>query len=85
MTDCVSSVIAILLGVLGLSVDDASAAFIRFCEEVSLGQDLDPHLRSAKLIAATKVLLQGIGVPEESKLQEDLHRGEGCKVYVNRL
>jgi hypothetical protein len=44
MTEYDCSVIAILLGVLGLSLDNTSAAFVRFCEEVSLGQDLDPNL-----------------------------------------
>jgi hypothetical protein len=77
-----SSVIAILLGKLGLSVDDPIDAFLQLCEAFSLGEELDPHLRSEKLVSATKVLLQRIGVSEEAKLCGDLNRGEGCKVYV---
>jgi hypothetical protein len=75
-------VIAILLGVLGLSVDDTVDAFLRLCKKISLGDELDPHLRSERLVSATKVLLQRIGVSEESKLRGDLTRGGGCKVYV---
>ena len=74
--------IAILLGVLGLSVDDTVDAFLRFCKEISLGDELDPHLRSERLVSATKTLLQKIGVSEESKLLGDLTLGEGCKVYA---
>jgi hypothetical protein len=75
-------VIAILLGVLGLSVDDTVEAFLRISKEISLGDELDPHLRSERLVSATKILLQKIGVSEESKLLGDLTLGEGCKVYV---
>jgi hypothetical protein len=75
-------VIAILLGVLGLSVDDTVDAFLRLCKEMSLGDELDPHLRSERLESATETLLQKIGVSEESRLLGDLTLGEGCKVYV---
>jgi len=78
-------VIAILLGVLGLSVDDTFDTFLRLCKEISLGDELDPHLRSERLVSATNRLLQKISVSEESKLFGDLTRGEGCKVYAMPL
>jgi hypothetical protein len=78
-------VIAILLGALGLPVDDTVDVFLRLCKEISLGDELDPHLRSERLESATKILLQKIGVSEKSKLLEDLKLGEGCKVYVMPL
>jgi hypothetical protein len=78
-------VIAILLGVLGLPVDDTVDAFLRLCKEISLGDELDSHLRSERLESATRTLLQKIGISEESRLLGDLTLGEGCKVYAMPL
>jgi hypothetical protein len=55
-------------------------AFLRICEEISLGEDLNPDLRSERLVSAAKVLLEGIGVAEDARF-DGLSRGEGCKVY----
>ncbi len=76
------SIIAILLGVLGLSIDETSAAFLRLCNEVALGEKMSPTERSEKLVVATKALLQEFNIPEETRLRGELNRGEGCKVYV---
>jgi hypothetical protein len=74
-----------MLGFLGLSVDLASAAFLRMCKDVFLGVEISPQLRSEKLVAASRILLQELGIPEEARLYGDLSRGEGCKVYVLHL
>lgn len=80
-----SRVIAILLGVLRLSIEETSTAFLRLCKEVSLGENVTPQVRSAQLVAATKALLQEWNVPEDSRLRGDLPGGEDCKVYIQNL
>lgn len=71
-----------MLGVLGLSIDHTSAAFIQLCEAASLGDHMEPKMRFNKLIAASTLLLQGHGVAETSKLRDNLRLGQACKVYV---
>jgi hypothetical protein len=75
-------VIAIMLGVLGLSIDLASAAFLRMCKDISLGEEISPRLRSEKLVTASRMLLQELDIPEESRLRAGLSRGGECKVCV---
>jgi hypothetical protein len=75
-------VIAILLGVLGLSIEETITRFLQLCNEVTLCEDLLPRVRSEKLLTATKVMLQELNVSEEARFHGDINRGEGCKVYV---
>ena len=77
--------IALLLGVLGLSVDNAIAAFLRLCEQISLGEEVEAHVRSERFIDAIKMLLHEIGVSEGTKLRGGLNRGGGCKMYLFHL
>ncbi len=72
--------VAIFLGVLGLSIEETITAFLRLYSAVSLDEGIDPHKRSELLIAATKVLLLEHGIEENSRLCGDLIRGDGCKV-----
>ena len=77
-------VIAILLGVLGFSIEAATIFFLRLCEETAIDKKMDPDVRSEKLVAVIKSLLSGIGVSEESRFQGEINWGDGCKVYVIR-
>ncbi|KIM32134.1 hypothetical protein M408DRAFT_20473 [Serendipita vermifera MAFF 305830] len=80
-----SGVIAILLGVLRLSVQDTSVAFLRLCNAVSLGEMLSPIERSTRLVTETRALLQEYNIPEGSRLRGDLAGGEDCRVCIPYL
>jgi hypothetical protein len=52
------------------------------CKDISLGEEISPQLRSEKLVTASKILLQELGIPEDSRLGGGISRGEECKVCV---
>lgn len=80
-----SGVIAILLGVLGATIEKTSGAFLELCTQVFPRGEITPEARSELLVDATKKLLQDFGVPEDCRLHSDLDKAAGCKVYVNLL
>lgn len=80
-----SGTVAILLGVLGATVEQTSDAFVELCKEVYPAQKITPETRSERLVHATKQLLRSFGIPEDCKLRGDLNKASGCKVYVGLL
>ena len=79
------SLIAVLIGVLGLSVDETAEAFIRVCKDVFPTEDITPEARSQKLEVAIERLLKARGIPENAKLNGDVTFGGGCKVALGYM
>ncbi len=75
-----SGVVAILLGVLGMTIEEANGAFLQLCKQVFPAEEITPEMRSELLITATEQLLGDCGVPKESKLRGDISKSAGCKV-----
>lgn len=80
-----SGVVAILLGVLGATIEETSGAFLELYTQVFPQREITPEARSDLLVDATKKLLRDFGVPEDCKLRGDLDKAAGCKVYVDLL
>jgi hypothetical protein len=76
------SVIAVLLGVLGMSVQKAMAAFASICEEVFPQYGCDSTSRSKKLVCAMKRILDEVQLHEDARLEGDVDFAAGCHVYV---
>jgi hypothetical protein len=76
-------VIAILLGVLGMTVDDALTAFIGICEKVFAPNIYQETERSEILTTELKGILEGLNLPSDSRLAENLAHNSRCRVYVS--
>ena len=73
-----SSVIAVLLGILKMSVEDAIASFARVCQEVYPVGDIDDVSRSARLRSALLKILSEHGAMPDTPLSQ----AGGTNVYV---
>lgn len=80
MSENESSVISILLGVLGLSVDETISAYVPLCKAVFSGEECSIQERSSVLVSATRELLRKLGVSEDSRLRADPSQDGGCRV-----
>jgi len=77
---CSYRLIAILLGVLGLSAVDARDAFATICHSVLRADGLTSITRSEKLEECIRELLKRLHIPEDSRLEGDLDLSAGCHV-----
>ncbi|CAG7847843.1 SubName: Full=Uncharacterized protein {ECO:0000313/EMBL:CCA77866.1} [Serendipita indica DSM 11827] len=77
-------VIAILLGVLGMELDQASRAFGQICRATLLGEarTLAPEERTRRLEQVFKDILAELQVPEDRRLNSDVDLADGCKVAI---
>ncbi|KIM26364.1 hypothetical protein M408DRAFT_50543, partial [Serendipita vermifera MAFF 305830] len=73
---------AILLGVLGMTVAEATEVFIGICKKVFAADACDERLRSERLVLATKEVLDRLGVPHTTRLAGDIDRSAGCHVSI---
>jgi hypothetical protein len=73
--------IALLLGVLGLPVDEGRDAFAQICERIFPSPDCEKEARSALLVEALEELLARLHIPREIRLQNNLGKNAGCHVY----
>jgi hypothetical protein len=74
------SVLAILLGVLGLSVTDARDAFATICLNVLGADESTAAMKSERLEESVKELLTRLHIPEDTRLEGDLNTVLGCHV-----
>ncbi|CCA67313.1 hypothetical protein PIIN_01144 [Serendipita indica DSM 11827] len=80
-----ASLIAVLIGVLGLSIDEAAEAFIRICKDVyPTTENITPEVRSQYLETAISKLLRSRGIAEDAKLNGDVHL-TSCKVSLGYM
>ncbi|KIM28425.1 hypothetical protein M408DRAFT_141107 [Serendipita vermifera MAFF 305830] len=77
-----SGVVAILLGVLGRTIEETSGAFLQLCKQVFPTEEITAEARSAKLEDGTRQLLREFGLPENCRLRGDLHGTSECKVSI---
>ncbi|KIM26362.1 hypothetical protein M408DRAFT_313754, partial [Serendipita vermifera MAFF 305830] len=77
-----AGVIAILLGVLGMTVSEATEAFIGICEKVFAADVCDDKLRSERLDLAIKEVLDKLDVSHSTRLAGDIERSLGCRVSI---
>ncbi|KIM20141.1 hypothetical protein M408DRAFT_30615 [Serendipita vermifera MAFF 305830] len=75
-------VVAILLGVLGMTISDAMEAFIGICEKVFAPDPCDDTLRSERLVLATRIVLEKLEVAHDTRLVGDIDRSAGCRVSI---
>ncbi|CAG7847829.1 SubName: Full=Uncharacterized protein {ECO:0000313/EMBL:CCA77866.1} [Serendipita indica DSM 11827] len=77
-------VIAILLGVLGMELDQASRAFGQMCRATLLGEAcaLAPEERTRRLEQVIRDILAELQVPEDRRLNSDVDLADGCKVAI---
>ncbi|KIM27453.1 hypothetical protein M408DRAFT_24399 [Serendipita vermifera MAFF 305830] len=73
---------AILLGVLGMTVAEATEVFIGICKKVFAADTCDERLRSERLVLATQEVLDRLGVPHTTRLAGDIDRTAGCHVAI---
>jgi hypothetical protein len=76
-------VLAIFLGVLGLSVTDARDAFAAICLSVLGDDESTAAMKSSRLEESVKELLIRLHIPEDARLEGDLNPLLGCHVYGN--
>jgi hypothetical protein len=72
--------IAVLLGVLGLPVDEARDAFAQICERVFPSTECTKDARSALLVDALKALLARLQISPDIRLQNNLGINANCHV-----
>ena len=72
----------ILLGVLGMSIEDATAAFAEMCVTLFPNEGYDPESRSAKLEEVSKELLSKRGLSYVTRLRGETKLATQCKVCV---
>ncbi|KAG8869837.1 hypothetical protein FRC20_000768 [Serendipita sp. 405] len=72
-------ILAILLGVMGLTVDEATDVYIRICNSVFLDEFQTPEKRSRALLKACE---EELGQLKDAKLREDAQLLKGCKVAL---
>lgn len=65
-----------------MTVADARDAFATICQDVFRAGECTESMRSQELERAMKELLSRLQVPDESRLEGDLDRSAGCRVYV---
>lgn len=73
-------VLAIFLGVLGLSVTDARDAFATICLSVLRADESTAAMKSERLEESVKELLARLHIPEDARLEGDLNPVLGCHV-----
>ncbi|KIM27449.1 hypothetical protein M408DRAFT_48791, partial [Serendipita vermifera MAFF 305830] len=71
--------IAVFLGVLGMTVAEATEAFIGICEMVFAVDACDDKLRSERLVLAIKVVLDKLDIPYTTRLAGDIERSAGYR------
>ncbi|KIM26368.1 hypothetical protein M408DRAFT_48117, partial [Serendipita vermifera MAFF 305830] len=74
--------IAVFLGVLGMTVAEATGAFIGICERVFGVEACNDKLRSERLGLEIKDVLEKLGVPSTTRLAGDIERSVGCRVSI---
>lgn len=79
------SVVAVLLGVLGLSIERATDAFGKICQRVFPAEGCSEIVRSARLADAMRSLLDELHIPTSTRLQSNIDTSFGCRVYVSSL
>ncbi|KAG9055369.1 hypothetical protein FS842_002391 [Serendipita sp. 407] len=72
-------ILAILFGVMGLTVDEATDVYIRICNSVFLDEFQTPEKRSRALLKACE---EELGQLKDAKLREDAQLLKGCKVAL---
>lgn len=75
--------VAILLGVLGMTIEEASNAFTAICEQVFSSNTTDATTRSKELALAMERILEELNIPCDTRLEADNNRAAGCLVYVS--
>ena len=73
--------IAVLLGVLGLPVDETRDAFAQICERIFPSPDCTEEARSALLVEALEELLVRLHIPKDIRLQNSLGGNSSCRMY----
>jgi hypothetical protein len=79
---CACSLIAVLLGLLGMTIEDAMEAFTTTCEEVFSPDVRDEGSRSDRLTAAIQKILDERQIPQSTRMRGDTDLAAGCHVYV---
>ena len=79
-----SRVIAVLLGVLGMDLDQTSIAFRRMCSATLFGaaRSLTPEERTRRLEETIKEILMELQVPVDRPFNSDVDLSDDCKVFV---
>ncbi|KIM23602.1 hypothetical protein M408DRAFT_53274, partial [Serendipita vermifera MAFF 305830] len=75
-------VIAILLGVLGMTVSEATETFVGICEKVFASDPKEDGIRAEMLALAIKAVLNKLDIPHTTRLAGDIDRSAGCNVSI---
>lgn len=75
------AVIAVLLGVLGLPIDEATEDFGLICDHTLSTEDFTDEERASRLVEATKRVLKRHDVPDTARLHE-VDISAGCRVSI---
>ncbi|KIM32148.1 hypothetical protein M408DRAFT_214516 [Serendipita vermifera MAFF 305830] len=75
-------IIAILLGIFGVSIDKSIELFGQLCQRVFPSEGCDEATRSILLEETITTIMKELQIPEDTRLRNDLNLGAGCHVSI---
>jgi len=75
-------VIAILLGVLEMTVENATKAFIEICKEIFAPDVEDEATRSDRLTLVFQRILDELEIPHNTRIEGDIEPSASCRMYA---